>query len=46
MYLIDLGPISFSIARASSWRLVSSVAWMMITWFFVGDASSCAAWEG
>ena len=45
MYLIVLGPISFPIARAWSWRLVSSIPWMMIAWSFVGDASNCAAWE-
>ena len=41
MYLTDLGPISFFIAG----RLVSSIAWMMIAWSFVGYVSSCAAWE-
>ena len=45
MYLINLGPISFRIARALSWGLVSSIAWMMIAWFFVGEALSSAAWE-
>ena len=37
--------ICFPIAREWPWRLVSSTAWMMIAWSFVGDVSSCAAWE-
>ena len=24
---------------------MSSIAWMMIAWSFVGDVSSCAAWK-
>ena len=24
---------------------MSFIAWMMIAWSFVGDVSSCAAWE-